>query len=336
MFRALSTAMLFFVFSLVLALASAWGDEEKHLYMLSHPIEQTTHLDKRLAYGIFGFDVIWSAGKGFTYYHLSHSPAAFSVIAWDLSVSQLPIYEVKARAALETLAWWHRRRDLVDIAQVKGVNDIRIVTVARPAKDSKIFEKSLDSTSTVFVETTKPLEEKDHKGNEWVEIHPDDNAKWKFRLMIDGEAVRELELPLQDIFDGAQLDQDLRKDWSQLTSEIKESILRRHMPYVKHTERYSIENVLVLNGAEVEKTRGTFATAGAVDKLLGTAFLQKLNKAVWNDFFDYSFPESKKVYAKNYHVVDEDQGPASQNSCVRTIKKVLDESFAQTLKRESP
>jgi hypothetical protein len=346
MLRALGIA----VFSLIFFLASTWAaDEEKHLYMLSKPIEQSTILDKRLAYGIFGFDVIWSMGKGFLYTHLSHNRAAMSVIAWDLAVSQVPIYEVKSRLALETIAQWHRRKDLRDIAQVQGVNDIRIVTVAQPSKESKFFEKSLDSTSTVFVETSKPLQEQ-FKGQDWVELHPDDDPKWRFRLKIGGETIGQYDVPLEDVFNGTRLEKDLREQWNEAINGGKLSLpqhfvnaVKQHIPFKEHIPFMNppidstIENVLVLNGKEVEKTRGLFAEGSAVDKLLGNAFMQRLNKAVWNDFFDYRFPDSKKIFAKRFKVVESADAPViSENRCLRTIQKTFEDNFAKTLKRHTP
>jgi hypothetical protein len=224
-------------------------------------------------------------------YHVAgRYPAGMVVLNGMLT--EVGTFTAETRGLMAAQSLHNRKKELQEIANGDGVEQIRVFTVG-DFNNRGITSATLHSTSIVFAETNGEMPA-DHRGSEWVPVENPDHAKIRLTLRINGQEKGEpIDIPLEDLFNGTHLDARIRQQWIDL---LKDEKVGRKLP-----ER-AIEGALEIDGAEYRIGKDVAANK-SVDKILGTTLTHRavsLVKGIFSDAPD----QGKKLVTHNALVSD--------------------------------
>jgi hypothetical protein len=193
-FTLISAFLIAVLFSL-----QVWAGEAR-LYMLTTPIEQTTELTRGIKAAALAFDVLVVTTKATIAYHVAgRYPAGMVVLNGMLT--EVGTFTAETRGLMAAQSLHNRKKELQEIANGDGVEQIRVFTVG-DFNNRGITSATLHSTSIVFAETNGEMPA-DHRGSEWVPVENPDHAKIRLTLRINGQEKGEpIDIPLEDLFNG--------------------------------------------------------------------------------------------------------------------------------------
>lgn len=303
-------------FTAILALLIGFQSAYAETYILSRPIEQATRLKLSWVAASSAYNLgVLDIPKVVVAYHTTGSvKAAAAVGALSLLYEAGFGAPVAPRGHLKLFAEWKRRKNIQQIANIPGVNQIRLISAGK-LENHSYLTATLHTKSIAFIETDGPLSPDRPDFKDWQKVDDLDSSKLVLRLKKNGEeTATPIEIPFKELFESKEIDPEHRAQWiAEVTKWDKSRPLKeRLLSSSASGDQIAIETSIVMNGEETKI--GDLASGKTIHKVLKNTLTDKvLNwaKKLGNTGASKS---PAKIGSKNITVVEkEDFEPSCKN-----------------------
>ncbi len=279
------------IFSHCIALALlsslAFGESEKHLYLVARPITVEARLGTTAKVAYHVLPAVDSVVKvGLLYASAGQPLAALALGVFEGSKSILST-RLYSSLDLKARAWYGRRAPLKMLKETPGVERLIMLSAAE-FRYQGIAPNQVVARSFIFLESSERLDLKQawtEELGELVEVTDIEATHVRMRLTIDGDHdPLTWDTSLHDIFEHASMPEAVSHSWvvALAAHDAVQSLSKRHLTKA-HEEVVGVNATLIFSNG-VEQELGTVMQAGNLRKLLGQG-LRIRAKTMWRSFW---------------------------------------------------
>ncbi len=289
-------------------------------YILRQPIQQTTELTRKWALTSLGVDLTISAAKAGTIYYLTGSTQAAGTVAINDAIFEIPMMAASPRAQLNAWAAWKRREHVKKIANIPGVEKIRVITAGR-VENHSYLTATLHSQSVVFIETQGALPSELGTLEDWRKLDDLESSRLHLQLKIaDQPAGSPIEVSLSDLFGKKALAPEGREEWLNEIANWKQDFSAwQKLNLIKPIDNaLSIETDLLVKDEKLKI--GELTSGKGVQKTLRNSAPQKLIDWVRSSILNSKGHGTMKLTQKTITVRKKGE---SKPNCKEIVKQIL-------------